>query len=77
MAVFKKLFMALKDHKIVAIAFMVAEKEVLAMCGVYVFPIIKGDFYCRKRWMDVHYITDVVLFQKLRNLVDSIVLHIM
>jgi hypothetical protein len=43
--------MAFEDHKIVPVAFMVAEEQVLAMDGIDVFPIFEGKLYRRKRRM--------------------------
>ena len=48
-----KFLVALKHHKIVPVAFVIAEKQVLAVGGVNVLPIFKSEFYCRERWMVV------------------------
>ena len=48
-----KFLMTFEDHKIMPVAFMVSEEKILAMDGIDVFPILKGQFYRRKRRMDM------------------------
>ena len=43
--------MTFEDYKIVPVAFMVTEKQVLAMCGVYFLPILQSKFDGGKRRM--------------------------
>jgi hypothetical protein len=41
--------MTLKDDEIMSVALMVAEKQILAMSGVNILPILESQFYGRKR----------------------------
>ena len=63
-----KLLMAFEHHEIMPVAFVVAEKEVLAMDGIDVFPIFKGQLYRRKRGMSMKFIAETVLLKEFQDL---------
>jgi hypothetical protein len=66
-------FMALEDHKVMTVSLMVAEEKVLAMYRIDVLPILKSQFYGRKRRMGIKFILKSVSFQEVQNFVYSIV----
>ena len=51
-----KIFMTFKDNQIMSVSLMITEKEILAMGRIYILPIFKSKFDCRKRWMGVKFI---------------------
>lgn len=59
-----KFLMTFEDHKIMSVALVVAEKEVLAVDGINVFPILERKLYRRERRMGMELIIKSVLFQK-------------
>jgi hypothetical protein len=48
--------MTFKDNQIMSVSLMITEKEILAMGRIYILPIFKSKFDCRKRWMGVKFI---------------------
>jgi hypothetical protein len=56
-----QILVTLKTGHIVAVTLMVAEEEVLAVCGINVLPIGKRLLYGRQRRMIVHLILYPVL----------------
>ena len=63
-----KFLMTFEDHKIMPVAFVVAEKKVLAMDGIDVFPIFKGQLDRRKRGMGMKFIAETVLLKEVQDL---------
>ena len=51
-----KIFMTFKDNQIMSVSLMITEKEILAMGRIYILPIFKSKFDCRKRRMGVKFI---------------------
>lgn len=66
-----KFLMTLEDNKIMSVAFMITEEEVLAMNRIYLLPIFESKLDRRKRRMSVDLITEAMLFQKFQDLCDS------
>ena len=66
-----KFLMAFKDDKIMSVALVVAEKEVLAMDGIYLLPVFESELDGRKRRMPVYFISEAMLFQKVKHIFDS------
>ena len=50
-------FMALEDNKIMSVALVISEEKILAVCRVYVLPILKRKLDSRERRMSVKLIT--------------------
>ena len=69
------LLMALEDHEIVAVTFMVTEEEVLAVGRVDLLPIFQRQLDGRERRMCMKLITEAVLLKEVQDLGDSFVLH--
>jgi hypothetical protein len=69
------LLMALEDHEIVAVAFMVTEEEVLAVGRVDLLPIFQRQLYSRERRMRMKLIAEAVLLKEVQDLGDSFVFH--
>ena len=65
--------MTFEHNQIVAVAFMIAEKEVLAMDGIYLLPIFQRQLYRRKWRMGMEFILKGVFFQEEKYLVYSLV----
>ena len=68
-----QLLMALEDYKVMPVSLMVAEKEVLAVDGIEILPVFQGEFYRRKRRMDMQFIFHPMLLQKAEDSVYSFV----
>ena len=47
----RELLVALKDHQIVSVTLVVAEKQILAMGRVNLFPVLQSQFDSWERWM--------------------------
>ena len=47
---------------------MVAEKQILAMHGIYVLPVLQSQFDCRKRRMRMKLIAEAVLLKEVQHL---------
>jgi hypothetical protein len=43
-----KFLMAFEHHQIVSVSFVISEEKILAVGGVYFFPIFQCKFYCRE-----------------------------
>ena len=67
--------MALEDHEIVAVTFMVTEEEVLAEGRVDLLPIFQRQLYSRERRMCMKLIAEAVLLKEVQDLGDSFVFH--
>ena len=65
------LLMTFEYDQIMAVTLMVAEEEVLAMDGIYVLPVLKGQFDGWKRRMDMEFIIKGMLLQEAEHLVYS------
>ena len=59
--------MTSKQHEIMLVAFVVTEKQVLAMGGVELFPIINSLFNGRNRRMEVDVEFDAKGFQSVND----------
>lgn len=59
---------AFEYDKVMPVAFVVAEEQVLAMGGVYVFPVFQCLFYCRQRRVCEQFVTDAVGRKKVQCL---------
>ena len=70
-----QLFMAFEDNKIMSVALMVTEKQILAMDRIYFFPILKGKLDGRKRRMSMKLITEAMLLKEGKNLGNSLIFH--
>jgi hypothetical protein len=53
--------MTLEYHQIMSVALVVSEKEILAVGGINVLPVLKRQLNCGKRRMSVKLITYVML----------------
>jgi hypothetical protein len=69
------LLMALEDHKIVAVALMVTEEEVLAVGRVDLLPIFQRQLDGREGRMRMKLIAEAVLLKEVQDLGDSFVFH--
>lgn len=65
------LLMTFEDHQIMTVTLMVAEEEILAMDGIYVLPVFKGQFDCRKRRVRMELVCQSMLFKMSEHLVYS------
>ena len=65
--------MAFEYHKVMPVSLMVAEKEVLAVDGIEILPVFQGEFYRRKRRMDMQFIFHPMLLEKAEDSVYSFV----
>ena len=68
-----KFLMTFKYNKIMSVALVVAEEQVLAMCGIDILPILQRQFYGRKRRMVMCIVFYAILFKKGVYFVDSFV----
>lgn len=66
-----KFLVAFEYDKVMPVAFVVAEEQVLAMGGVYVFPVFQCLFYCRQRRVCEQFVTDAVGRKKVQCLAAS------
>ena len=62
-----KVFVTLETHQIVAVPFVIAEEQVLAMQGINVLPILQRFLYGRKRRMIMHLIRNAVAVQPVQG----------
>jgi hypothetical protein len=65
--------MTFEYYKIVPIAFMIPEKQVLAVGRIYFLPIFQRKFNCRQWRMSMEFITQMVFFKKFENTIDFII----
>jgi len=65
--------MAFEYHEIMSVSLVVAEKEVLAVDRIEIFPVLQGEFYRRKGRMDMQFIFHPMFFQKAQYSVYSFV----
>ena len=70
-----KFLMAFKDNQIMSVAFMISEKQILTMYGIYIFPILQSQFDCGKRRMSVEFITYIMQFKEVEDFLDFIILY--
>jgi hypothetical protein len=68
-----KFLMTFEHDQIMAVAFVISEKEVLAMDRIYLLPVFQGKLYRRKRRMGMEFILEGMLFQEEKHLVYSLV----
>ena len=66
-----KFLMAFEDDKIMPVALVVTEKQILAMGGIYLLPIFKGKFDGRKRRMRMKLVIEAMIFKEGQDLVDT------
>jgi hypothetical protein len=57
-----------EDHQIMAVSLVIAEEQVLAMCRIYLLPVLQGQFNGRKRRMRVHLVSQTILLKKVQHL---------
>ena len=62
-----QVFVAFETHQIVAVSFVIAEEQVLAMYGIYVLPICQRLLYGGKRRMIINLIGNPVGFQPVKG----------
>ena len=63
----RHILVAVEAYQVVAIALVVAEKEVLAVHRAIVVPILLGNLDCRRRRVRVGLIFYVVCVQKFKD----------
>ena len=63
-----QLLMAFENYEIVPVSLVVAEKEVLAVCRVDLFPILEGQLDRRERRMSMVFIFYAVVFKEGKHL---------
>ena len=62
---------ALEYHEVMPVAFVITEKQILAVSGINIFPIFKGQFDCREGRMSMELIGQVVIFEEFQDLINS------
>ena len=60
-----EILVTFKYYKIMSVAFVIAEEQILAMCGVDLFPVFQCEIDGRKRRMVVGLESDAVFLEKL------------
>ena len=62
-----KFLVAFEDHKIMSVAFVVAEEKILAVNGIYILPVFKGQLYRWKRRMGMIFIAETMLLKEVQD----------
>ena len=57
----------LEHDKIMPVALVIAEEEVLAMDGIYLLPVFESELDRRKRRMSVDFISESVPAEKVKD----------
>ena len=63
--------MTFEHHKIMTVSLVIAEKQILAMGGIYLLPIFKCELDGRKRRMCMKLVVKAMIFKEGQNLVDT------
>jgi hypothetical protein len=71
--VYGKTLVTIKDDKVVTVALVVAEEEVLAVNRIDIFPIFKRQFDCREWRMSMEFIGQVMIFEEFQDLINSLI----
>ena len=70
--------MTFKYGKIVPVAFVITEKQILAVYGIDILPIFQGELYGRQRRMGMKFIAEAVLLKEVKHLGYSwIICHLL
>ena len=62
-----KIFMAFEHNQIMSVSLVIAKEEVLAVSRIYILPIFKSKFDCRKRRMNMKFILKAMILKKFEN----------
>jgi len=67
-----QLLMALEDYKVMPVSLMISEEKVLAVYGIYLLPVLKGELDGRKGRMGMKLIAEAMLLKESKDLGNSI-----
>ena len=65
-AVDVQFLVTLQDDKIVPVALVIPEEQVLAVCGIDIFPVFQSRLHGGEGWVGIQFVSDAVLRKKVQ-----------